>query len=178
MAAPPPAPLPGPRRVSPCPVPAGALLSRYGDGGGRQGGFADAYAVVVAGTVTHADYVAAFYTTPLFRVERAILRWLAGRPSTDADARALADGAERFAAWRVEARAADQVLLADFTGRTRSWLAVEAVAGGTRLWFGSAVVPRGGERGPGFPFAALLGFHRLYSRLLLGAARRRLRAAS
>ena len=29
----------------------------------------------------------------------------------------------------------------------------------------------------GFAFAALLGFHRLYSRLLLAAARRRLLAA-
>lgn len=181
MALPAATPAAGPRRVSPCPVPADALLSRYGEGGEHRGGFADAYAVVVAGTVPHADYVAAFYTTPLFRVERAILRWLAGRPSTDADAQALAHGAERFAAWRVEARAPDQVLLADFTGRTRSWLAVEAVAGGTRLWFGSAVVPRvdprSGERRMGFAFAALLGFHRLYSRLLLAAARRRLLAA-
>lgn len=173
-------PAAGPLRVSPRPLPTDALLAKYRDGGAPGGGYADAYAVVVAAAVSHADYVAAFYTTPLFRVERAILRWLAGRPSTDADARALADGAERFAAWQVEARAPGQVLLADFTGRTRSWLAVEAVAGGTRLWFGSAVVPlvdrRSGERRMGFAFAALLGFHRLYSRLLLGAARRRLAA--
>jgi hypothetical protein len=49
---------------------------------------------------------------------------------------------------------------------------------GTRLYFGSAVVPlrdakTGGTRmGP--LFRALLGFHRLYSRVLLRAAAKRL----
>ncbi len=51
--------------------------------------------------------------------------------------------------------------------------------GGTLLHFGSAVVRRrnrsGGKPETGAVFNALLGFHRLYSRLLLGAARRRVR---
>ena len=48
----------------------------------------------------------------------------------------------------------------------------------TRLYFGSAVVPKraSGSARPqmGFAFHALLGLHRLYSRLLLQAARSRL----
>ena len=50
--------------------------------------------------------------------------------------------------------------------------------GATRLYFGSAVVPVrdrvSGQPRMGFVFQALLGFHKLYSRVLLGAARSRL----
>ena len=161
-------------------LPPGSLLAKYKHGSG----YADCYRCVVAGSVSHAEFVEAFYTTGLFKVERSILNWFAGRPSSDLDAQLLAAGnAATFAAWRVEARADDQLLLADFTGRTRSWLMVEhSVAGAagasTRLYFGSAVVPRaGGSRARprmGAVFHALLGFHRLYSRLLLRAARSRL----
>ena len=108
------------------------------------------------------------------------------RPSTDIEAKQLADGEiGAFAAWRVEGRTAGQLLMGDFTGRTKSWLMTAAVDGTaenprTRLYFGSAVVPRAnaktGERRMGFAFHALLGFHRLYSRLLLKAARSRLLA--
>jgi hypothetical protein len=49
---------------------------------------------------------------------------------------------------------------------------------GTRLYFGSAVVSTAGRTTAhsriGFKFSALLGFHKLYSRLLLGSARARL----
>lgn len=94
---------------------------------------------------------------------------------------ALARGErDTFAAWRVEGRAPGELLLCDFTGRTRSWLMVVAPTGGaspTRLCFGSAVVPRrdgAGRARMGSLFTALLGFHKLYSRALLYAARRRL----
>ena len=148
----------------------------------RAGIYADCYATEVEWPVSHAEYVEAFYTTALFKVERLILRWLAARPSTDVDAKRLAHaGAESFAAWKVESRAKDQLLLADFRGRTRSWLMVcpsGAGNGGTRLYFGSAVVPRrraGSEQATlGWTFTSLLGFHKLYSRALLRAARRRL----
>lgn len=120
----------------------------------------------------------AFYTTWLFRLERWILRLAVARPSTDEEARQLARGErEAFAAWSVEARAPDQLLMCDFTGRTRSWLMV-APAAGTRLYFGSVVVPvrdpKTGETGLGPVHGPLIGFHKLYSRLLLGAAARRL----
>ncbi len=165
--------------VQPCPLPQHALLQKYK----LSGAFADCYVTEVTALVSQADFVAAFYSTSLFKVERFILKWLAGRPSSDLDARRLAAGTtDAFAAWSVEARTDEQLLLADFTGRTRSWLmAVPAGAADGRprtlLYFGSAVTARGNRgrdgQGMGFVFHALMGFHRLYSRLLLGAARSR-----
>jgi len=66
---------------------------------------------------THDVFVEAFYATALFKLERWLLRFLVARPSTDAEAHELARG-ERysFAAWSVEARTPDQVLLRDFNG--------------------------------------------------------------
>lgn len=175
--------MPGsPGSVQPCELPQTALLRRYKDGCA----YADCYVTEVAGAYSQAAFVEAFYTTALFKVERVILRWLAARPSTDVEAKQLAEGRiAAFAAWRVEGRHPDQVLLADFTGRTRSWLMVAPVPGAgadvrTRLYFGSAVVPRrhatSGRPSMGISFHALLGFHRLYSRLLLRAARSRMLA--
>jgi hypothetical protein len=166
----------------PCEVPLGTLLLKYKDGAG----FADCYCTEVAGSVSQAAFVEAFYTSALFRVERALLQWLASKPSTNAEARQLATGAtSSFAAWRVEDRRADELLLADVSGRTRSWLMVAPLEPGssaarTRLYFGSAIVPRraAGSSPPrmGFAFHALLGFHKLYSRWLLQAASVRMRA--
>lgn len=162
--------------VSTCELPANALLQRYR----TAQGFADCYAVEVDRNVSLEQFITAFYTTPLFKVERAILKWAASRPSTDADVQALATGErETFAAWRVEARESTQILLADFMGRTRSWLMVEPLeTGGTRLNFGSGIVPKvdakTGQASMGIAFTALLGFHKLYSRALLAAARKRL----
>jgi len=162
-----------------CELPADALLQRHAGAGA----YADCYAVDVAGRVSHAAFVEAFYTTWVFKLERLILRLFASRPSTDDEARQLAAGTrDSFAAWSVEGRTADQLLLGDFTGRTKSWLMVAAAEGTaspkTRLYFGSAVVPvrsrRTGQAGLGWMFRALLGFHKLYSPILLGAARARL----
>ena len=159
-----------------CALPEAALLQRLRE----EGAYTDAFAVEVAGDVTHARFVEAFYTTWVFKLERLVLAVAVARPSTDAQARALARGErDDFAAWRVQARAQDQVLLRDYRGRTCSWLMREASPGGTRLLFGSAVVPvrgaRSGRLGLGPVFAALLGFHRLYSHVLLWAAVGRLR---
>lgn len=137
------------------------------------------------GTVTQAEFVEAFYTSPLFKIERTLLKYLAGRSATDVDARQLAEGkVESFSAWRVDGRSISELLLADVTGRTRSWLRASPVGAAdqgsrTRLYFGSAVVqrqrPGSEQRGMGWLFRALLGFHRLYSRLLLRAASRRVK---
>jgi hypothetical protein len=150
----------------------------------QAGAYTDCYAADIAKPVSHAAFVEAFYTCRLFKLERLVLALLLRKPSTDEQARALATGiADSFAAWRVEARDADQLLVCDFLGRTRSWLMVGPpgagdAAGGTRLYFGSAVVPIvgkvSGKPTMGFAFKALLGFHRLYSRALLFAARSRL----
>ena len=131
--------------------------------------------------VSHAEFVEAFYTTWLFKLERWILARFVARPSTDAEARALALGqGHRFAAWTVEQRAPDQVLLQDFTGRTCSWLMTKAAAepGSTLLYFGSVVTSvrdaSTGRPSLGPVHGRLIGFHRLYSRMLIGAAVRKL----
>ena len=158
------------------PLPDHALLARYAG----NGGYTDCYATDLPGAYSHAEFVAAFYTTWLFKLERAILKWLAAKPSTDDEATELARGARHsFAAWTVEDSAPNQLLLCDFLGNTRSWLMVEPRHDGgvTRLYFGSAVVPRDvtdGHPRLGFSFRALLGFHRRYSRALLAAACARL----
>ena len=165
--------------VAPCLVPKSALLQRYVD----MGSYVDCYTTDIARPVAQAEFIETFYTTAVFRLERLILRWAVSKPSTDDEARALAMGhADSFAAWKVEGRTGNQLLLRDFMGRTRSWLMAEplGVAGRarTRLYFGSAVVPRGitrhGRARLEFRFRVLLGFHKLYSRVLLSAARARL----
>jgi hypothetical protein len=163
----------------PCQRPDTSLLARYT----ASGAYTDCYRIDVPAEVPFAHYVETFYTGPLFKLERLLLHWFASRPSTDADARQLARGERAdFAAWRVEGRATDQLLMCDFAGRTRSWFMVEStlMSGrpGTRLYFGSAVVPtrdrRTGATRMGWPFKALLGFHGIYSRLLLRSAAARL----
>lgn len=165
--------------VHSCDLPVDALLHRYAG----SGAYADCYVAEIAGTVSHAEFVEAFYTTAVFKLERLILRLLVSLPSTDVEARQLAQGNRNsFAAWSVEGRTTDQLLLSDFMGRTKSWFMIVAAqsagAYGTRLFFGSAVVPARsaatGRSDLGFAFRALLGFHRLYSRLLLKSAVSRL----
>jgi len=158
-------------------LPDHALLRKYLS----EGAYADCYVTEVARAISLTEYVEAFYTTTVFKLERLLLAWFVARPSTDAQAEELASGTRTsFAAWNVEARELDQVLLSDFQGRTRSWLMVAPASTHqtTSLFFGSAVVPsvnRGtGEARMGSAFHALLGFHKLYSRVLLRAAVNRL----
>ena len=152
-------------------LPAGAFLAHYS----ASGAYTDCYTATVEGRVSLGEFMAAFYTTPVFKLERWLLARLLRLPSTDREAMSLAQGElTRFSAWSVESRDADQALLA--AGRTRSWFMVPpppAASGATVLFFGSAIVPR--ERGGlGWPFNALLAFHKLYSRILLASAIRRL----
>ena len=166
-----------------CALPQNALLQKYL----RPGVYTDCYCTEVDLGVTHAQYVNAFYTTWLFKLERIILKLAVSRPSTDAQARQLADGTiDTFAAWRVEERCENQLLLTDIVGRTRSWLMLAPSAGEVRdrtvLYFGSAVTPKvdtGSENSTLGPvFSSLIGFHKLYSVLLLRAARSRLQRTS
>lgn len=162
-------------KAAPSDLPPAALLHKYRD----SGAYTDCYFIEVPQRISHAQYVEAFYTTSVFKLERQLLKWFVSKPSTDAQAHLLARGElDCFAAWTVEDRDVDQVLMADFMGRTKSWLMVAAAGtAGTRLYFGSAVVPvrdKSGERTLGSPFDALLGFHKLYSRVLLNAAAARI----
>jgi hypothetical protein len=169
--------------VQPCDIPLNSTLRKYKDGVG----YADCYVTDVPGIVSQAAFIEAFYTSTLFKLERTMLRYLASKPATDADAQQLAAGmVSQFSAWRVETQSLSELMLADFTGRTRSWLmalpiAVPKSEPRTRLYFGSAVVPQPGagrqKASMGWLFHALLGFHRLYSRLLLRAAGRRVQRA-
>jgi hypothetical protein len=150
------------------------------------GGYADCFVVDIRAAISQAQYVEAFYTTWLFKLERLVLLCLLAKPSTDEGARALARGErDTFAAWSVEARAPQQLLVRDYQGKTCSWLMVEPGFdnGGavTRLYFGTGIVPRDdrktGGRRMSFFFRALMPFHKRYAQALLRAARARLTRA-
>lgn len=141
----------------------------------RWGRYADCFALSVDRNVTLAQFVFAFYTSPLFRIERGLLRLLINAPSSRADARAIADGtSDKFAAWYVGQRTTTQLLMCDRYERTRSWFRVEPEGGRTRLQFGSAVAAKRGEQADAprrrSAFNVLLGVHVLYSQALLRAA--------
>ena len=158
-------------------LPAGALLQRSRD---MPGAYTDCFSACVGRAVGAAEFIEAFYTTGLFKCERFVL-FLIGRGCTDAEARALARGeAEKFAAWTVEGRAENELLVCDFARLTRSWLMAASAADGasTRLYFGSAVVPRAkdtaGNPQPTAGFRYLQPVHAFYARALLRAAVRKL----
>jgi hypothetical protein len=158
-----------------------ALLKTYRGGKHPElwGAYGDCFSATVERRVSLAEWVVAFYTGRVFRIERAILRRLAGSPSTDEDARQLAAGLrDSFAMWQVAERTETQLLMGDRYGRTRSWFRVTAQRpGGTLLQFGSAVAAtRRADRslGMGVRFKLLLGFHRWYSKILLRSAVRNL----
>jgi len=166
--------------IEKCRVPANTMLDKYS----MNGAYADCYLTETPGQVSFSEFIFAFYTTPLFRLERLILKLAVSKPSTDIQARQLADGTtEKFAAWHVEDRSENEILMCDFAGHTRSWLMtipVSTVSGTrTQLYFGSAVVPKRkpetGESSLGFGFQALLGFHKVYSVLLLYSAKSRIK---
>jgi hypothetical protein len=150
-------------------LPDNAALARY-----SAIGYTDCFCVDVPKDVSFEAYITAFYTSWLFKMERIVLR-LVKRPSTDLEVAELAVGTRtRFAAWDVEKREEQQILMCDMAGRTRSWLMVEPSGDGTRLYFGSAVVPDKKSGKMGWVFNALLGFHKVYSVQLLKAAVRNL----
>jgi hypothetical protein len=156
---------------APIDVPPASFLGHYA----ISGAYTDCYETTIPGTVSLPELIESFYTTPLFKVERWILAKAISRPSTDQQAHDLGHGqTDVFAAWTVEKRSDTEILLD--AGRTRSWLSVIPVpkAASTRLLFGSAVVPKQSSGSLGFGFEALLGFHRLYARMLLSAAAGRL----
>jgi len=163
-------------------LPIGAMLETYAG----EGAYTDCYVAEIPRDVTHAEFVEAFYTTAVFKLERLLLRLFLSQPSTDAQAAQLAAGSlDFFAIWSVEGRQPNQLVLADFFGRTRSWLMTESIGalsgGGTRLYFGSALVPSVPGKGAGvvrrrmgWKLRVLIGLHKVYSRVLLYAARYRL----
>lgn len=159
-------------------LPEDAFLQHYR----RQGVYTDCYALDFLPGTTFAQYLEAFYTGRLFKLERSMLNWLFGCQSDDLLAGRLARGeVDVFSIWMVEMRGNDQILLCDRFQRTRSWLMCRPLphpADGTRLYFGSAVTPKyySADGSPVYSawFHALHGFHHAYSRGLLCSAHRRL----
>ncbi|MFZ6799949.1 hypothetical protein [Undibacterium sp. Di24W] len=152
-------------------LPEEAFLQRYR----RDSSYTDCYCMIIERSVSMPKYISAFYTTNIFKVERQLLSLVAGKHSSDEAAQNLALGSEtNFAAWSVEERSSSQLLLCDYLGRTRSWLMVQPQSNSTRLYFGSAVVPKSksanGKASFGIAFHALYGFHHLYTKALMRAA--------
>ena len=165
--------------IEKCPIPFDTMLGKYV----VNGAYTDCYMTEISGQVHFPEFIFSFYTTPLFKLERSILKLNVAKPSTDVQARQLADGEiNNFAAWQVENRSENEMLMCDFRGRTSSWLMAEPVSTlnttRTRLYFGSAVVQirnsRTTELSLGFGFQALLGLHQIYSILLLYSAKSRI----
>lgn len=143
------------------PMPEEALLQRYA---ADPKAYTDCFAKDVHGDISIAQYVAAFYQTRLFKVERFLLG-LAGSPGTDGNAKDLAEGhVGRFSAWTVEGRTNTQILMCDKGGHTRSWFMVAPEGSGTRLYFGSAVINK-----DHWAAKLLMPFHQWYARALLRA---------
>lgn len=158
--------------IEKCPPPENSLLEKYS----IHGNYVDCYTTTIDKQVSFPEFILVFYTTWLFKTERLILKALVNKPSTDLQARRLANAEiDSFAAWTVEARGAHELLMCDFMTRTRSWLMVDQVGAATKLYFGSAVVPAKGSVSLDFGFRALLGFHQIYSVLLLYFAKQKLR---
>ena len=163
--------------IEKCPVPANTMLDKYL----MNGAYTDCYMTEISGQVHFPEFIFSFYTTALFKLERLILKLSVSRPSTDVQARQLADKEiNKFAAWHVENRSANEILMCDFLGRTRSWFKIIPVGETrTQLYFGSAISsrqnPKTGKLSLGFGFKALLGFHQIYSMLLLHSAKSRLK---
>ncbi|WP_196140761.1 hypothetical protein [Aliikangiella sp. G2MR2-5] len=164
------------RSVVPIETPKSSLLDRYN----RAGGYTDCYMTSLEVSISHSEFIEAFYTSWLFKIERFILKWLVNKPSSDIDANQLATGnLDKFAAWTVEDRAENQLLLCDYQSKTRSFLMVKPLTDSlTELYFGSAVVAtKASEKGDptsSFFFRSLSGFHKLYSVALLSVAKKRL----
>jgi hypothetical protein len=125
--------------------------------------------------VTLPQFIEAFYTTRLFKFERWLLAKVLSIPSSDEQVSLLAKSSSgEFSAWKVESRSRDEILLAAW--QTRSWLCVRPQVGSTlstTLYFGSAVISTRPSGKFSLGFHIMGGFHRLYSKLLLSAAARR-----
>ncbi|WP_147106242.1 hypothetical protein [Tateyamaria sp. syn59] len=154
-------------------VPPGTLIAPFA---AKEAHYTDCFETPVSAPVSLCAYIHAFYTQPLFQAERVVLRLAARQPSTDAEAQALADGqTDGFAVWSVSGRTDHELLMADRSGRTMSWLMVDA----QHLRFGSVVVPQRTKSGKltlGPVFHSLLSAHKVYSRALLSGAARRVQA--
>ena len=181
------------KHIQACPNPQSSLIERYD----TPGGYTDCFITTLDIEITHQQFVEAFYTSWLFKLERWFLTFTVIKPSSDKQAKELAAGnRSKFSAWSVEERIKDQILMCDFQSKTRSFLMVESVLADesnkqtannsetnsrhpkTHLYFGTAIVPtaisKEGKPKLSLFFKGLLLIHKVYARALLKAARNRL----
>lgn len=153
-------------------MPQTALLQKYAE---SDNCYTDCFSTQIAGQVSLEHFMVGFLTTPIFKLERWILKLALGKPSTDEEARLLAkEKIESFSAWTVETRNETQLLMSDYSGKTRFWIMVEHdnELKKTRLYFGSAVLPnKDGMMPKSIWFKLMMQFHRLYSIILLWSAK-------
>jgi hypothetical protein len=139
----------------------------------------DCFSVEIDKSVCFEKYAYAFLTSPIFKLERWILKLILLRPSTDQQALRLAQGdSSQFAAWHVKAQNDQQLLMSDFSGKTRFWIMAEqnTESEKTMLYFGSAVLPnKDGIMSKSIWFALMMQFHKLYSSVLLWSAKSKLK---
>ncbi len=141
-------------------VPEGSLLSEFG---GPED-YRDCFVREVPGDVSLGDFIERFYGSMAFLPERLVLKALR-TPASRADARALANWrTDKFGVWELVERREDEILLESKPTNTASWLSVEPIMGGTRLYFGSWVGSIG-QSG----WKSLEAAHVWYSRELLGS---------
>ena len=141
------------------PVPPDSLLAAFG---GPES-YRDCFTRDVAGTLTLPQLIERFYTSTAFLPERLVLKLL-GKPAARTDAKRLAQGETgSFGVWQVAARRESEILLDSKPTGTASWLAVEPLDTGTRLYFGTWVgnIDRSGWK-------PMEQAHLWYSRALLG----------
>ena len=162
--------------IEKCSVLSNSLLASY-----KGNGYTDSYRTELPGHISLEDFVFSFYTTALFKLERFILTWSVLKPSNDMQAKELAKGkTNKFAAWTVENRKENELLMCDMLGRTRSWFMVNHLGAKensrTQLYFGTGIAPvtkgKTGKSSIGLFLIALLPFHKIYSVLLLYFAKR------
>ncbi|WP_299989607.1 hypothetical protein [uncultured Ruegeria sp.] len=166
------------RQVEEHSIPEGSLLHQFAK---RPGYHADAFVAHVGFVPSQSEYIMAMFDSPVFRIERALLALAAFKPSFAKDVAALAlVENDQIACWKTVQRTQQELQMKVEKGRVRTWLMVEPAQGGaSKLWFGSAIVPKPAQTGKaggiGFVFRTLMGFHKLYSRVLLRAAIRGLK---
>ncbi len=161
-------------RIDETPLPENALLQKYV----KSGDYTDCFSVVIDKHVSQADFIEAFYNSRVFKLERFILTCLVFKPSSDRQAAQLAIGTiEKYAAWNLEARNENQLLMCDFKQATRSWLMTEKIEPNestqTRLFFGSALIARtnqqNNEKSIPFLIKSMVPAHQFYSKCLLNS---------
>lgn len=160
----------------------GSLLAYYENVTAEQAvsDYCDCYSTLIDKKVDLQEFVYAFYTSRIFRIERKILATVLSIPTTDEYAKQLSLGnTDSFSAWTVETRLDDEIPLREPRSRTASWFTVRqdvACTGDrTELIFGSVVLLNDDRKGLGALFNSLSSFHTYYSCALLRSANKRLR---